>query len=84
MRVALCAALGGVVRGHRRDRWHLFVGPPPNGQPQAGRAVRTLCGKWEEPSADDGAGTPDAFLAHPCRECRHALHARQLGSLERE
>ena len=74
VRAALCVALGGVVRGQRRDRWHLFVG---HGAPTAGatdrRLRRTLCGKYVTGLAGRGTGSAEMFEANPCRECWHRL-----------
>src|SRR5205085_3469317 len=54
VRAALCAALGGVVRGQRRDRWHLFVEYEPVDDAHVGRwlgrseerRVGKECGAW--------------------------------------
>jgi adenylate kinase len=80
VRTSLCLALGGVVRGLRRDRWHLFI----RGQSTAdannssGRHQgRTLCGKLVTRLGGIEIGTAEAFGTNPCRECWRTLRARQ-------
>ena len=78
VRAGLCAALGGVVRGQRHDRWHLFVEHEPIDDANAGRWIgRTICGKYVERSDKRVFGSAEAFEANPCRECWHALRAHR-------
>lgn len=78
VRAALCAALGGVVRGQRRDRWHLFVEYEPVDDGHVGRWLgRTLCGKYVGRSDTRSFASADLFEANPCHGCWHALRAHR-------
>ncbi len=78
VRAMLCIVLGGVARGRWRDRWHLFVNRPTAAGEGTGRWLgRTLCGKHVAELADRESGRLEAFQAHPCRTCWHALRSRQ-------
>jgi adenylate kinase len=78
VRAALCIALGGVVRGRRRNRWHLFVNRLSGTGARTVRWLgRTLCGKYVERFPARETGSEEAFRANPCRRCRRALRARQ-------
>jgi adenylate kinase len=78
VRTTICAGLGGVVHGRRRDRWHLFINDELRAV-QAGSSWhgRTLCGHLVNSLSDPHLGTEDDFHGHPCRECHQALRARQ-------
>lgn len=78
VRAGLCAALGGAVRGQRRDRWHLFVEYEPVADGSISRWIgRTLCGKYV-PRADARVfGSACAFDSNPCAGCWHALRAHK-------
>jgi hypothetical protein len=78
VRTTLCTSLGGVVRGRRRHRWHLYI----DHEFRANRGQvdwdgRTLCGKLVDGRSDHELGDEADFLEHPCRRCRLALRARQ-------
>jgi adenylate kinase len=79
VRARLCAALGGVVRGQRRDRWHLFVShaSPPSLDGASPWLGRTLCGKYVARLDARELGSVDAFEANPCRECSRELRAHR-------
>ncbi len=72
VRAELCMGLGGAVTGQRRDRWHLFVAH--TAATHHGAAGRTLCGKLVPADTKRRFGTLSAFVAAPCRACRHKLH----------
>jgi adenylate kinase len=80
VRMSLVISIGGVVRGRRRARWHLFVS-------HDFRAVtgelawhgRTLCGHIVSSRTDPQIGTEDDFRSHPCHECHVAIRARAGG-----
>ena len=77
VRISLCANLGGVIRGRRRARWHLFISQGfqavTNDAPWNGR---TLCGYLVNSRTDPHLGTEDDFKAHPCHACHVAIRAR--------
>ena len=78
VRTTLCSDLGGVVRGRRRDHWHLYM--IHQFRPDDGRSAwhgRTLCGKFVDSLSGRERGSEDSFRAHPCRRCRLVLRARQ-------
>jgi adenylate kinase len=77
VRARLAAALGGAVRGQRRDRWHLYVEPGLEGAAPERWQGRTLCGKYVPRDGNRELSTVDAFLGNACRECRSILRARQ-------
>jgi adenylate kinase len=77
VRTSLCISLGGVVRGRRRDRWHLFI----SDDLQAIRGDRewhgrTLCGHVVGSPNDPLLGTENDFRSHPCHACHVAIRAR--------
>lgn len=80
VRTSLCISLGGVVRGRRRERWHLFIN---HGLRAADGSVpwhgRTLCGHLVNRQTDGHLGTLDDFRSHPCHECHGAIRARPGG-----
>jgi adenylate kinase len=84
VRAELCAALGGAVRGWRRDDWHLFVehGFSPSDAGELRVSGRTLCGKIVVRQRAQELGGVEVFTRQPCRGCRHALHARRRPALE--
>jgi adenylate kinase len=77
VRMSLCVSLGGVVRGRRRTRWHLFFNHDlqtvRDGSTWHGR---TLCGHLVNSRTDPDIGTEDDFRSHPCHECHVAIRAR--------
>jgi adenylate kinase len=78
VRVTLCSSLGGVVRGRRRDHWHLYI----SHQFRADDGMsdwrgRTLCGRYVDSLSGRERGSEDAFRAHPCRRCHLELRPRQ-------
>lgn len=80
VRAALAASLGGVVRGRRRARWHVFVAHPDAGEGPGLWPDRTLCGKYVAGPTERETGSLDDFRTDPCRRCRHALRVRQGAS----
>jgi adenylate kinase len=77
VRSSLCVSLGGVVRGRRHDRWHLFI----NHDLRAVTAEmtwhgRTLCGHLVNSRTDPHLGSVDDFRSHPCHACHVAIRAR--------
>jgi adenylate kinase family enzyme len=81
VRAGLCAALGGVVRGRRHDRWHLFVEYEPIDDLTVNRLLgRTVCGKLVDRSDERIFGSASAFVDKPCRACAHELRAHRAPS----
>ena len=81
VRAGLCAALGGAVRGHRRDRWHLFIEYEPVTDATVKRWIgRTLCGKLVARSDERSFSSAAAFDDKPCRACSHELRAHRAPS----
>jgi adenylate kinase len=81
VRAALCAALGGVVHGRRRARWHLYL-RHPMAVSRNGHEVwlgRTLCGMYVERDSGRALGTLADFEAAPCRDCQRALQGGTIG-----
>jgi adenylate kinase len=80
VRMSLCVSIGGVVRGRRRARWHLFVNHDftavSDDAPWHGR---TLCGHLVNSRMDPQLGTEEDFRSHPCHECHVAIRARPGG-----
>jgi adenylate kinase len=77
VRSSLCVSLGGVVRGRRRVRWHLFI----SHDLQAVTSDmmwhgRTLCGHLVNSHSDPHLGSDDDFRSHPCHACHVAIRAR--------
>jgi adenylate kinase len=83
VRAALCAALGGVVHGLRRDRWHLYLRHPRavHGNGHEAWLGRTLCGKYVDRDGNRVRGTLTEFWAASCRDC---LRAVQGSPVDRE
>ncbi len=78
VRATLCVSLGGVVRGRRRKRWHLFISHALSAvDPSAAWDGRTVCKKLVDSESDHELGTEDDFHAEPCRRCHQALRSRQ-------
>jgi adenylate kinase len=78
VRTTLCASLGGVVRGRRRLRWHLFISHDLHAVDGAGLwDGRTLCGKLVGSDRDHDLGTEGDFRENACRRCHHALRPHQ-------
>ena len=78
VRAGLCAALGGVVRGRRRDRWHLFIEYEPVDDATVNRWLgRTLCGKYLDRSHNRAFASADRFDEKPCHACWHELRAHR-------
>lgn len=80
VRTSLCIAIGGVVQGRRRTRWHLFVNHDfraVNGQ--SDWHGRTLCGHLVNSRSDPRTGAEDDFRSHPCHECHVAIRPRPRG-----
>ncbi len=71
VRAQLCMGLGGLVKGRRRRRWHMFVAHA--GAMDEGITGRTLCGKIVHGKGSEQLGTLAAFDESPCHTCRHAL-----------
>ena len=80
VRMSLSISIGGVVRGRRRVRWHLFVSHDFRAvsadEPWHGR---TLCGHLVNSRTDPHLGTEDEFRTHPCHECHVAIRSRPGG-----
>jgi adenylate kinase len=78
VRARLCFALGGAIRGLRRDRVHLFIEHHAPPGPSAGRWLgRTLCGKLVPRNPNGARESVEAFEHKACRECRRELRARR-------
>jgi hypothetical protein len=83
VRAGLCAALGGVVHGLRRHRWHLFIDHEPVSDDLVDRWLgRTLCGKYVERDSPRQLGTADSFEVTPCRRCSRALRHHRVDEAE--
>jgi hypothetical protein len=83
VRATLCSSLGGVVRGRRRDHWHLYVSHHLRADDgMSDWRGRTVCGQVVDGHSGRERGSEDAFRAHPCRRCHLALRARQGPILE--
>jgi adenylate kinase len=75
VRARLCVALGGVVRGLRRPRWHLWV---LAGNPDNHRLLgRTLCGKYVRRDEEREETTLEHFAEAACRDCRRTLRGHR-------
>ena len=80
VRTNLCVALGGVVRGRRHNRWHLFIRSEAPVEPNTNsdrRQGRTLCGKLLVRLGATELGNAEIFESRPCRECWRALRPHQ-------
>lgn len=78
VRGMLCMSLGGLVRGRRHDRWHIYIENQAHvGENNAAWHGRTLCGKFVDASTDHELGSEDNFYEHACRRCRLELRTRQ-------
>jgi adenylate kinase len=80
VRTSLCVALGGVVRGRRHNRWHLFVRREVPANPASSsdrRRGRTLCGKLLVRLGTSEMGSVEIFESNPCRECWRTLRPHQ-------
>lgn len=78
VRASLCASLGGVVRGHHHDRWHLYVSNRLRADDATGPwQGRTLCGRRVADRTGHQRGQESDFLEHPCRLCYQELRPRQ-------
>jgi adenylate kinase len=80
VRTSLCVALGGVVRGRRHNRWHLFVRGEVPANPASTsdrRHSRTLCGKLLVRLGTTELGSAEIFESNPCRECWRTLRPHQ-------
>ena len=80
VRMSLVVSIGGVVRGRRRERWHLFVSHDfRTVNPDSEWHGRTLCGHIVSSRTDPHLGAEDDFRSHPCHECHVAIRARPGG-----
>jgi adenylate kinase len=80
VRTSLCVALGGVARGRRHNRWHLFVRSEVPANPVSisdRRHGRTLCGKLLVRLGATEMGSAEIFASSPCRECGRRLRPHQ-------
>jgi adenylate kinase len=83
VRATLCASLGGVVRGHRRDHWHLYISDALRADDPGSRwHGRTLCRRLVDNVSTPVRGTEADFLSHPCRHCFVELRPRQRPIVE--
>jgi hypothetical protein len=80
VRMALVISIGGVVRGRRRARWHLFVSHDFSAvRGTSAWHGRTLCGHLVNSRTDPQVGAEEDFRSHPCHECHVAIRARPGG-----
>lgn len=83
VRASLCASLGGVIRGHRRGHWHLYVSDHLRADQDGSRwHGRTLCRRYVDSSSGRIRGTESDFRVHPCRHCFLELRPRQRPIVE--
>ncbi|MFN8634726.1 MAG: adenylate kinase [Chloroflexota bacterium] len=78
VRATLYASLGGVVHGHRREHWHLYVSDRLSGDDdRASWHGRTLCGRYVDSVTTPTRGSEADFHGHPCRHCFQELRPHQ-------
>jgi adenylate kinase len=83
VRATLCTSLGGAVRGHHHDRWHVYISNGLCADTADGPwQGRTLCGRRVADRTGHLRGSEADFLAHPCRHCYQELRPRQRPILE--
>jgi hypothetical protein len=83
VRATLCASLGGVVRGHRRSHWHLYISDALHADRDGTKwHGRTLCRRYVDSTHSTVRGTEDDFHIHPCRHCFIEIRPRQRPILE--
>ncbi len=83
VRATLCTSLGGAVRGHHHDRWHLYISSRLRADDVSGPwQGRTLCGRRVADRTGHRRGGEADFLSHSCRHCYQELRPRQRPILE--